>query len=92
MGWRAEACVLVHELIELLLCRHRGISWASIDDFDMSHPELDDPGSCKRAPYHKEHVFATKVEKMLCALFSMNWTAYDQSFSKMKYPKRKEIK
>jgi len=90
LGWRAEALVLIHELIEMMLCRHRGISWDSIDEFDMAHPELDDPGSCKRAPYHREHVFAVRVEKMMCLLFGFDWDTYDKSFAKMRYPKHKE--
>lgn len=88
LGWRAEACVLIHELIEMFLTRNRGISWESIDEFDLAHPELDDPGCDRRAPYHKEHMFAMKIEKMLCLLFGMSWKDYDAGFYKMKYPKK----
>ena len=47
-----------------------------IAEFDKKHPELDDPGRIKKAPYHKEHMFAEKVEKLnkveKCVVFLFN--------------------
>jgi len=37
--WRYEALVGVHEVIEALLCRHDGVSFAEIDAFDKEFEE-----------------------------------------------------
>ncbi|MDD5152596.1 MAG: hypothetical protein PHS95_01180 [Candidatus Pacebacteria bacterium] len=75
---RMNALVGVHELVEVLLCKDRGISQSDVDKFDMGHPELSDPGSHPDAPYKKEHEFATKVEKMLCDEFGIKWEEYEK--------------
>lgn len=43
----------------------------------------DEPGICPEAPYHKQHMFATKVEKMLCRAFDLNWKKYNDYISKL---------
>lgn len=83
--WEYEALVLVHELVEMILTKQRKISWDKITKFDTDNLELDDPGTDKRAPYHKEHMFATKIEKQLCKELGLDWETYDQSFDKLKY-------
>lgn len=80
-----EFMVLIHELIEWHLTQRRGLSEPEIAAFDMAHPELDDPGADKRAPYHKEHMFSLKVEKMLCKFMGLDWSAYDDSFENLEY-------
>lgn len=55
----------IHEYVEAMLCRQRGIKWEKIDKFDNEHSSTDDPGSLKDAPYHKEHLFANKIENLL---------------------------
>ncbi|HZZ98730.1 MAG TPA: hypothetical protein VFG51_02235 [Candidatus Saccharimonadia bacterium] len=37
--WRREALVAVHELVEVLLCKHDGVEQASIDKFDIAFEE-----------------------------------------------------
>jgi hypothetical protein len=65
---RYEFLVGLHELIEAYLCKTRGISEASVTAFDTGvGANLDEPGDDPRAPYHNEHVFATKVERMMAA-------------------------
>ena len=65
--WRHSALVVVHELVEMILTKARNIDWKDIDEFDMNGlgKDSDDPGSMPEAPYHKEHVFAEKIERML---------------------------
>lgn len=90
-NWRYSYLVLIHELVEMGLTKHRGISWKAIDKFDMDNPELDDPGSCPRAPYHKEHIAAEKVEKMMAEWLGINWGNYQKTFDSLKW-KTKNVK
>ena len=86
-----EDLVKVHEIIEVILILKRGIKISDIDKFDMvdvfelDQKNSDDPGVSKLAPYHKEHMFATKIEKLLCKELELDWETYDQSFDKLKY-------
>ncbi len=79
--WKDESCTLLHELVEMILTIHHKVSWAEIDRFDMSNQELQDPGSCKKAPYHKEHMAAIKVE----GLMSLSMGIYGQKKNHMKW-------
>jgi hypothetical protein len=80
-----EFFVLCHEVIEQYITQRRGISEESITYFDMTHPELDDPGNCPQAPYWREHTFAVRVEKLLSKELGIKWKTYDKSFSKLKW-------
>lgn len=75
--------IAVHELVEAYLCNKRGIPFSAIDKFDIDHPELDDPGSSKKAPYHTEHMFALKIEKMIAKEMGINWEAYENRLAKV---------
>ena len=77
-SWRSEMAVAVHELVEVLLCIHRKIEVSDIDDFDISHPELEDPGMDSSAPYHKEHLFATAIEMLLCRELGLEWNDHNE--------------
>jgi hypothetical protein len=63
--------VALHELIEVLLCRKRGITQQMVDDFDMGPgsydviPEDEESGDQPGCPYGKEHRFAMIVEHMM---------------------------
>ncbi len=59
-----ELTIAIHELIEMILCLHRHISEEEVTKFDLNYKGKD-PGRSKQAPYHKEHEFANKVERML---------------------------
>ena len=72
-NWKSEYLVALHELVEVALCIDRGISQETVDEFDMSHPELEDPGIDQRAPYHKEHMVSVEIEKRLAQELGVNW-------------------
>lgn len=72
----AELLVAVHELIEQMLTEAAGISNEAIDTWDMSNPQLDDPGADVRAPYHAQHVLAEGVERIVCVAMGMSWADY----------------
>ena len=74
-----EFMVAIHEAVEAWLCRKRGISEESVTAFDTSEYglKLEDPGSDPKAPYHKEHMLALKIEKMICKEMKLNWDEYE---------------
>ncbi len=80
-----EALVLVHELVEKILVDARGISNKSIDDFDIQFEQNRDPGDESEpgwdtsAPYHREHAFAEKIERLVAAELGVDWDAYDKT-------------
>lgn len=73
--------VALHELIEVTLAEHRGIDEAKITAFDMRHPELEEPGESPMAPYHKEHVFAETIERLMALELECNWQQYSARLS-----------
>ena len=74
-----EMAVLQHELLEWMLCELHGVKLQAIDKFDFGYPEGEEPGDDKNAPYHKEHVEATKVEKQIIKAAGEDWKEYDNS-------------
>ncbi|NYZ80195.1 hypothetical protein H0N95_03035 [Candidatus Micrarchaeota archaeon] len=85
--WRYEMLIAIHEVIELTLIRERGITVKEIEDFDKKwdkeyerglHSKKDEPGFDKRAPFRKEHAFATKIEKMLAKELGVDWKKYEK--------------
>lgn len=70
--------ILLHEMIELFLCLQRGIKLDEIDEFDYAFLEHGEPGNDPRAPYHKEHVFATQIERLLAAEMGVDWAEYEK--------------
>ena len=57
--------ILLHEFIEYMLCKRRGIKEPDIMAFDLQHLGHDDPGMLPDAPYHKEHRFADAIERLM---------------------------
>lgn len=81
--WRSEMAVAVHEIIEALICNDRGISEESVSSFDISNPELEDPGLSSDAPYHAEHMFATSVEMLLVAELGVDWNVHNEKLESL---------
>lgn len=75
--WRFEFAILIHELVEMALTKHRGISWDTITKFDMDSGDTD-PGSLPEAPYHKEHVFAEKIERLVAEELGVDLGEYNR--------------
>jgi hypothetical protein len=84
-----EALVAIHELVEYLLVRKRGISMESIDAFDKEFEakrlefDTSEPGWHPKAPYHHEHVAAEGIEKQVAALLGVDWDHYDKTVSEL---------
>ena len=78
--------VFLHEYVESYLCKKRGISEKDITDFDLMFEKerqqgiwsnKEEPGDDLRCIYHKEHVFATTVEKMMVSMLGIKWDIYN---------------
>lgn len=58
--------IALHELVEVLLCRKRGITQKQVDDFDFANGDCEgEPGDLPDAPYRKEHRFAMLIEHLM---------------------------
>jgi len=77
--------VSIHEQIEEYLTRKRGIDETDIKVFDElfeknRQPGNDDePGDQLEAPYHKEHVFAECLERLLARELGVDWAEYGKA-------------
>lgn len=59
------ALIGLHELVEVLLCRHRGITEQAVDAHDFAFTGDGEPGDSPAAPYRGEHRFAMIVEHLM---------------------------
>ena len=74
---RYEMLIAVHELVEAILCRERGITADMVDEWDIIlHPEAQDPGALPGCPYAKEHSAAECIERMLAHELGVEWNTY----------------
>jgi len=84
-NYKKEFLVAFHELIEVMLCKSRGITQAVVDKFDIAYeltrPEgsILEPGDDQEAPYKKEHFFATSLERLMCAELGVDWHEYEKT-------------
>lgn len=82
--WRYEVLVAIHELIEVLLCKDRGVTVSEVDAFDKAFEKErkpgneDEPGDHPSAPYKNEHFFATSIERLMAAELKVDWSKYDK--------------
>jgi hypothetical protein len=87
--WRYNSLVAVHEIVEALLCRERDIPEAKIAAFDRAFEKnrtrgnTDEPGDSPKAPYRKEHFFATNIERLFAAELKVDWAKYEEAFEKL---------
>lgn len=79
----------IHELVEVWLCRKRGVSPAAVDAFDMEYEknrkdgDFSEPGDDTNAPYFKEHQIATMIERQIAKELGVNWYAYDKAVNSL---------
>lgn len=78
-----ESLVALHELIEVLLCKKRGITTEEVDAFDKAFEANresdndDEPGDDPSAPYRREHFFATNIECLMSAELGVDFKTYE---------------
>ncbi len=76
--------ILIHELIEELMTRYRGIKEKDILEFDLEFEDNgQEPGNAINAPYRKEHRFAEMIEKMICHELEIDWYKYNADLNKL---------
>lgn len=73
--------VLLHEFIEANIAQFREISFDDIDAFDVAfetqYPNNTmEPGEQLDAPYHKEHMFAELIERLVANEIGVEWIDY----------------
>lgn len=87
--WRCEVLLGIHEMVEAILCQHNGVSQADVDRFDQEYDKTHstdcNAGDDPKAPYVREHCFATAVERMMAAEMDVNWESYDKELAS-EYP------
>lgn len=82
--WRREMLIAVHELVEVLLCKHDGVTQEQVDAFDMAFEKTrpegneDEPGDSTEAPYRRQHCIATGIERILAAELEVDWSEYEK--------------
>lgn len=88
--WRREALIAIHELAEVLLCKHAGVTQEQVDAFDKEYeskrPPDDvesEPGDDPKAPYSKQHCIATGIERVMAAELEVNWNQYADEIESM---------
>jgi len=80
-----EILVALHELVEVILCKKHGVKPEDVDAFDKAFEAAraedndEEPGDQPDAPYRKEHLFATGIEKLLAAELGVDWKTYDKT-------------
>jgi hypothetical protein len=82
--WRYVILVAVHELVEMMLTRHRGIDELTISQYDVRFEQArergevhGEPGDAADSPYKREHFFATNLERLLAAELGVDWATYE---------------
>lgn len=68
--------LVLHELNEAWLCAAKGVTIKKIDEFDLSHPETEDPGLLKCAPYFEEHAKSESIERLVCHQNGRDWAVH----------------
>jgi hypothetical protein len=75
---RSEIGVILHELTEALYCEQAGINADVVDAFDLKFNEEGEPGDQPNAPYHVQHVLATRVERIVVEELGLPWAEHDR--------------
>ena len=84
--------IMVHELLEEALTKHRGLLEPQITEFDLYYEERkrlklvseeSEPGFDNNCPYRNEHALATATEMSMCALAGISWSDYDNTINNL---------
>jgi hypothetical protein len=77
---RSAAAVLVHEIVEKLLCEFEGISVEEVDSDDAMI--LKGKKKLRQCRYYKHHRTATKVERIICNSLKLDWKDHENNVDK----------
>lgn len=82
--WKKELLVGIHELIEAALCKDRGIREEDVTTWDKDHPDADEPGGVRGAPYFDEHAFAEHIEYQVAEQLGVRWASYERAIKEVR--------
>jgi hypothetical protein len=86
--YRSELAVAIHEAFEAVQCLAADISEVEVTTFDLKfeaerdegkHKDTDEPGDDNRAPYQRQHLGATWVEREVCSRSDLSWQQHEQN-------------
>lgn len=80
-----EALVFLHEFVEFILTRKRGIAEPAISEYDIKWEEYnekgmaaaDEPGNEPGCIYYQEHRFSENMERLLAQEMNIDWFTYN---------------
>ena len=87
--WRKEMLIALHELVEVLKCKHDGVTQEQVDRFDIVFEKArqdgndDEPGDDPKAPYVKQHCLATGIERVMAAELGVSWKEYEEILNEL---------
>lgn len=84
--WKSEFLVALHELVEMALCKDRGIPEKVIKRFDENFEGQGEPGNSDLAPYEEEHRFATHIERAVAKELGYSWDEYGDLLENVERP------
>lgn len=83
--WRYDMLIVLHEFIEVLLCKARFIQEPDIMKFDVKFEKkrkdgdyASEPGDDLKAPYRREHRTAENFERLFAAELGVHYPDYDK--------------
>lgn len=80
--------IVVHELVEAMLCKFAGVTTEQVDKWDMNFKGEGEPGDDPRAPYHCQHWTAMVVEQVLAGIMGVDWSEYNDFIESLEVPCR----
>lgn len=82
--------IFIHEFIEEVLTRNKGIKEEDILKFDLSFEEKEklglvtgEPGSAEDSPYRQEHIISEIVERMIANHLNVDFNKYNDKLYKI---------
>lgn len=81
--WREQACLMIHEAAEALMCLHLDVTVPMVDDYDAKfereHPDdkTTNVGDLPDCPYRIPHNAATAMERTMATVLDVSWQQYD---------------
>jgi hypothetical protein len=85
-------CVAYHELGEALACIANGIDEEAVDKFDTHYKSDGEPGDDPRAPYSRQHNFASACEAILIGAMGLSWGLYEKAIDSLPKWRKKRAK
>lgn len=74
---RSTAAVLVHEIVEKLLCDYYGITAEQVDKDDALI--LKGRKKVQQCSYYRHHRTATKIERIICKALGIDWRDHERN-------------